>query len=44
MITIKWVFSLSGENIPWTAGEIIYEVGDESDYAYLLTKGEGEII
>ena len=32
------------ENISWTAGEIIYKVGDEPDFAYLLTKGEVEII
>ena len=32
------------ENISWKAGEIIYKVGDEPDFAYLLTKGEVEII
>ena len=32
------------KNISWTAGEIIYKVGDEPDFAYLLTKGEIEII
>jgi len=32
------------ENISWTAGEVIYKVGDEPDFAYLLTKGEVEII
>ena len=26
------------------AGEVIYKAGDESDFAYLLTKGEVEII
>ena len=35
---------MGGENISWAAGEIIYKVGDESDFAYLLTKGEVEII
>ena len=35
---------MGGKNISWTAGEIIYKVGDESDFAYLLTKGEVEII
>ncbi len=32
------------ESISWTAGKIIYKVGDEPDFAYLLTKGEVEII
>ena len=32
------------ENISWTAGEIIYKAGDQPDFAYLLTKGEVEII
>tara|TARA_B100000575_G_C22995808_1_gene574026 strand:+ start:116 stop:502 length:387 start_codon:yes stop_codon:yes gene_type:complete len=32
------------ENISWTAGEVIYKVGDEPDFAYLLTKGEVEIM
>jgi len=32
------------KNISWTAGEIIYKVGDEPDFAYLLTEGEIEII
>ena len=32
------------ENISWKAGETIYKVGDEPDFAYLLTKGEVEII
>ena len=31
-------------NISWTAGEIVYKAGDEPDFAYLLTKGEVEII
>ena len=35
---------MSAENISWTAGETIYKTGDESDFAYLLTKGEVEII
>ena len=35
---------MSAENISWTAGEVIYKTGDESDFAYLLTKGEVEII
>ena len=35
---------MGGKNISWTAGEIIYKVGDESDFAYHLTKGEVEII
>ena len=32
------------KNISWKAGEIIYKVGDEPDFAYLLTQGEAEII
>ena len=32
------------ENISWKAGEIIYKVGDEPDFAYLLTQGEVEIL
>tara|TARA_B100000575_G_scaffold263729_1_gene239077 strand:- start:168 stop:536 length:369 start_codon:yes stop_codon:yes gene_type:complete len=32
------------ENISWKAGEIIYKVGDEPDFAYLLTTGEIEIL
>ena len=32
------------KNISWKAGEIIYKVGDEPDFAYLLIKGEVEII
>ena len=32
------------KNISWKAGEIIYKVGDEPDFAYLLTQGEVEII
>ena len=32
------------EKISWEAGEIIYKVGDEPDFAYLLTNGEVEII
>ena len=32
------------ENISWKAGETIYKVGDEPDFAYLLTTGEIEII
>ena len=35
---------MSAENISWAAGEIIYKTGDESDFAYLLTKGEVETI
>ena len=35
---------MSAENISWKAGETIYKVGDEPDFAYLLTKGEVEII
>ena len=35
---------MSAETISWTAGEVIYKTGDESDFAYLLTKGEVEII
>ena len=35
---------MGGENVSWTAGEIIYKAGDESDFAYLLTKGEVQII
>ena len=32
------------ENISWKAGETIYKVGDEPDFAYLLTTGEIEIL
>tara|TARA_A100001388_G_scaffold269892_1_gene246782 strand:+ start:573 stop:941 length:369 start_codon:yes stop_codon:yes gene_type:complete len=32
------------KNISWKAGEIIYKVGDDPDFAYLLTKGEVEIM
>ena len=32
------------ENISWKAGETIYKVGDEPDFAYILTTGEIEII
>ena len=32
------------KNISWKAVEIIYKVGDEPDFAYLLTQGEVEII
>ena len=32
------------KNISWKAGEIIYKIGDEPDFAYLLTQGEVEII
>ena len=35
---------LGEEKISWEAGEIIYKVGDEPDFAYLLTNGEVEII
>ena len=35
---------MSRENISWTASKIIYKAGDEPDFAYLLTKGEVEII
>ena len=35
---------MSAKNISWTAGETIYKTGDKSDFAYLLTKGEVEII
>ena len=35
---------MSAENISWAAGEVIYKAGDESNFAYLLTKGEVEII
>ena len=35
---------MGSKNISWTAGEIIYKAGDEPDFAYLLTKGEVEII
>ena len=31
------------EKISWKAGTTIYELGDEPDYAYLLTEGEVEI-
>ena len=35
---------MGSENISWTAGEIIYKAGNEPDFAYVLTKGEVEII
>ncbi len=35
---------MSGEKISWAAGEVIYKAGDQSEFAYLLTKGEVEII
>ena len=35
---------MGAENISWAAGEVIYKAGDESNFAYLLTKGEVEII
>ena len=35
---------MSEENISWKAGEIIYKVVDEPDFAYLLTKREVESI
>ena len=35
---------MGDENISWEAGQIIYKAGDESDFAYLLVKGEVEII
>ena len=31
------------EKISWKAGTTIYRLGDEPDYAYLLTEGEIEI-
>ena len=34
----------NGKSIIWEPGETIYEVGDEPDFAYLLTTGEIEII
>ncbi len=34
---------MGAENISWEAGEVIYKAGDESNFAYLLTKGEVEI-
>ena len=37
-------FNMDGQNISWTAGEVVYKVGDEPDFAYLLTKGEVEIL
>ena len=40
----NWYLGMGEENISWTAGEVIYKVGDEPDFAYLLTKGEVEII
>lgn len=30
--------------ISWTAGEVVYKVGDEPDFAYFLTKYEVEIL
>ena len=38
------MMGMNEENISWKAGEIIYKVGDEPDFAYLLTQGEVEII
>ena len=35
---------MGGKNISWPVGQIIYKAGDEPDFAYLLTKGEVEII
>ena len=35
---------MGGESISWAAGEVIYKAGDQSEFAYLLTKGEVEII
>ena len=35
---------MGGEKISWAAGEVIYKAGDQSEFAYLLTKGEVEII
>ncbi len=35
---------MGGESISWAAGDVIYKAGDQSDFAYLLTKGEVEII
>ena len=32
------------KNISWKAGKIIYKVGDEPDFAYLLTQGEVEVL
>ena len=40
----NWYLGMGEENISWTAGEVIYKVGDEPDFAYLLIKGEVEII
>jgi len=41
---INFHSGMGSKNISWTAGEIIYKAGDEPDFAYLLTKGEVEII
>ena len=38
------MMGMNEENISWKAGEIIYKIGDEPDFAYLLTQGEVEII
>ena len=38
------MMGMNEENISWKAGEIIYKIGDEPDFAYLLTKAEVEII
>ena len=38
------MMGMNTENISWKAGEIIYKIGDEPDFAYLLTQGEVEII
>ena len=35
---------MGGESISWTAGNVIYKAGDHSEFAYLLTKDEVEII
>ena len=34
---------MSGEKISWAAGEVIYKAGNQSDFAYLLIKGEIEV-
>ena len=35
---------MGGEKISWEAGQTIYKAGEESDFAYLLIKGEVEIL
>ena len=31
-------------SVNWKSGTIIYKIGDEADFAYLLEKGEVEVL